>query len=116
MKSVSAAYVVDRVEAQGYEPDMIDGVQVGEFLELSPDGSFANHLDVGLWRSEPATYDYYFKTDEAFHVIEGAATIDLPDTGDRIEVRAGDIAYFNAGARSVWTITETFTKFVVMSN
>jgi uncharacterized cupin superfamily protein len=115
MKSVSAAYVVDRIDAQGYEPDMIDGVQVGEFRDLAPDGGPANHLDAGLWRSEPATYDYFFASDEAFHVVEGAATIELPDTGERIDVRVGDVAYFSAGTRSVWTITESFTKFVVMA-
>jgi uncharacterized cupin superfamily protein len=53
---------------------------------------------VGLWRSEPATYEYPFEHDEAFHVVTGAATIELPDTGERIEVRAGDVAYFTAGA------------------
>ena len=109
MDSAAAAYVVERVDAEGYEPDV-----VGEFHGLQPAGSSANALDVSLWRSDPATYDYLFETDEAFHVVEGAATIELPDTGATIEVRAGDVAYFRAGTRSVWTITEPFKKFVVM--
>src|SRR5690242_7822496 len=115
MKSVSTAFVVDRSDAQGYEPDMIDGVQVGEFRELATDGDSANDLEAGLWRSDPATYDYFFETDEAFHVVEGAATIELPETGERIDVRAGDVAYFSGGTRSVWTITEPFKKFVVIA-
>jgi|tagenome__1003787_1003787.scaffolds.fasta_scaffold20972352_2 uncharacterized cupin superfamily protein len=115
MKSVSTAFVVDRSDAEGYEPDMIDGIQVGEFHELAPHGNSANGLDAGLWRSDPATYDYFFASDEAFHVVEGAATIELPDTGERIEVRTGDIAYFSAGTRSIWKITEPFKKFVVMA-
>jgi uncharacterized cupin superfamily protein len=114
MKSASAEYVVDRVEAEGYEPDMVDGIQVGEFHGLEPKGASANELDVSVWRSDPATYDYLFEKDEAFHVVAGAATIELLDTGERIEVRAGDVAYFLAGTRSVWTITQPFKKFVVM--
>src|SRR6185312_9456855 len=101
---------------EDYEPDMIDGIQVGEFRELVLHGKSVNGLDVGLWRSAPATYDYLFESDEAFHVIEGATTIELPDTGERIELRAGDVAYFSAGTRSVWTITEPFKKFVVIAN
>jgi uncharacterized cupin superfamily protein len=114
MASASAEYVVDRVDAEGYEPEIIDGTQVGEFHGLEPKGASANELDVSLWRSDPATYDYLFESDEAFHVVAGAATIELPDTGETIEVRVGDVAYFSAGTRSVWTITEPFKKFVVM--
>jgi hypothetical protein len=80
MGSATANWVVDRVDADGYEPDIIDGTQVGEF-----------------------------------HVVAGAATVTLTETGEEIELRVGDIAYFSAGTRSVWAITESFKKFVVMS-
>ena len=116
MESATAKYVVDRVDADGYEPDIIDGTQVGEFHRLEPKGASANGLEVGLWRSDPATYDYPFESDEAFHVVAGAATVELPDTGETIELRVGDIAYFRAGTRSVWRITEPFKKFVVISS
>jgi uncharacterized cupin superfamily protein len=114
MESVRGPYVIDRVDAAAYEPDIIDGIQVGEFHGLEPEGATVNELNVGLWRSDPATYDYFFESDEAFHVVEGTATIELPDTGERIEVKVGDVAYFRAGTRSVWTITQPFKKFVVM--
>jgi uncharacterized cupin superfamily protein len=115
MQSVSGAFVVDRVDAEAFEPDIVDGVQVGEFHGLEPEGATANGLEVGLWRSDPATYDYFFEGDEAFHVVEGAATIDLPETDERIELKVGDVAYFRAGTRSVWTITQPFKKFVVIA-
>lgn len=115
MESTRADYVVDRVDADGYDPDIVDGAQVGEYHGLELEGASASALEVGLWRSDPATYDYLFETDEAFHVVAGAATIELTDTGETIEVRTGDVAYFKAGTRSVWTITEPFKKFVVMS-
>jgi uncharacterized protein len=114
MESARADYVVDRVDAEGYEPDIVDGTEVGESHGLEPKGTSANKLDVSVWRSDPATYDYPFERDEAFYVVTGAATVELPDTGESIELRAGDIAYFSAGTRSVWTITQSFKKFVVM--
>ena len=116
MESTKAEYVVDRVDAEAYEPDIIDGTQVGEVHQIEPTGDSADKLDVSLWRSDPATYDYLFEGDEAFHVVEGAATVELPDTGETIELRAGDVAYFAAGTRSIWTITQPFKKFVVIAN
>jgi uncharacterized protein len=116
MGSPKAEYVVDRVDAKGYEPDIIDGTRVGEFHQIEPAGGSAGRLDVCLWRSEPATYPYLFESDEAFHVVEGAATVELPATGEEIDLRAGDVASFRAGTRSIWTITEPFTKFTVIAN
>ena len=114
MTNPTADYVVETVDAEGYEPEMIDGSQVGESHQLEPAGASANALDVSLWRSDPETYDYLFERDEANLVVAGAATVELPETGERIELRAGNIAYFRAGTRSVWSIAEPFKKFVVM--
>lgn len=117
MGTAKDVYVVDRVDTDGYEPDMIDGTQVGEFHQIEPaGGDNADKLDASIWRSDPATYDYLFEADEAFHVVEGAATVELPDSGESIELRAGDVAYFNAGTRSVWKITQPFKKFTVIAN
>jgi uncharacterized cupin superfamily protein len=116
MGNAKAEYVVDRVDAEGFEPDIIDGTQVGEFHQVEPRGDSVDKLDASLWRSDPATYDYLFKGDEAFHVVEGAATVELPDTGESIELRTGDVAYFSAGTRSIWKITEPFKKFTVIAN
>ncbi len=111
-----ATYTVEGVDVGTYEPDMIDGTQVGESHQIDPGRSAASKLDVSLWRSDPATYDYDFDGDEAFQVIEGAATVELPETGETIELRPGDVAHFRAGTKSVWTITEPFKKFVVISS
>lgn len=115
MESANAAYVVDRADAEGFEPDIVGGTQVGEFRGLEPKGASPNELDVSVWRSDPATYDYPFESDEAFYVVAGAATVELPDTGETIELRPGDVGYFTAGTRSVWTITQPFKKFVVIA-
>jgi len=105
---------IDRVDAEGYEPFVVDGKQVGEIRWLrTPRDDASTALEVGLWRSHPAVYDYLFAVDETFHVIEGAVTIDLPESGERIDLEAGDIAFFEAGTPSVWTITKPFKKFVI---
>jgi len=116
MESEQAPYAVDRIaEVTGYEPDVVDGTQVGEYRQLEPSAGSANLLlDASIWRSDPATYEYEFATDEAFHVIEGAVSIELPEAGDTVELRAGDVARFRAGTKSFWKITEPFKKFVVM--
>ncbi len=112
--SQAASYAVDQADAaSGYEPDIVDGTQVGEYRQLEP-GAAPNVLDASVWRSDPATYDYEFATDEAFHVLEGAVAIKLTETGDTVELKAGDVAYFRAGTKSVWEITAPFKKFVVM--
>ena len=49
-------------------------------------------------------------------LVAGAATVELPETGEPIELQVGDIAYFSAGTQSVWTITKPVKKFVVMSS
>ncbi len=85
MESARAEYVVDRVDAEGYEPDIIDGTQVGEFHQIEPEGGSAGKLDACLWRSDPATYDYLFENDEAFYVVEGDFEFRV---GDRV-VRVG---------------------------
>ncbi len=116
MDNAKSDYAVDRVDAEGYEPDIIDGIKVGEFHQIEPAGGSAKKLDACLWRSDPATYEYRFDGDEAFHVLEGMATVELPDSEEKLELRAGDVAYFSAGTRSIWTITQPFKKFTVIAN
>jgi uncharacterized protein len=116
MEGATKTYVVDRVDAGSFEPDVIDGEQVGEFHQIEPGGASESKLDVSLWRSDPGIYDYFFAGDEAFHVVEGAATVELSESGETVELKPGDVAHFKAGTKSVWTITEPFKKFVVISN
>jgi uncharacterized cupin superfamily protein len=89
-------YVTDRADSTEYEPMLIDGVQVGEARWLRAEGSHGN-------------------AHEACHVLEGSVSIELTDTGERILLRAGDVASFDGGTRSVWTFTEPFKKFTVIS-
>lgn len=115
MTTTKQLHVVDRVDAQEFEPFLVGGVQAGEIRWLRTEGSAGNALAAGLWRSEPATYDYAFPGDETFHVLEGAVSIRLPDTDETVHLRAGDVASFDAGTRSVWQIIAPFLKFTVVA-
>lgn len=43
-------------------------------------------------------------------------SIELAETGERVELSAGDVASFPKGTRSTWSFTEPFKKFTVVSN
>jgi uncharacterized protein len=117
MAVAPSRYVVHRSDAIEYQPMLIDGEQVGEAHELRPEGSHGNEHEACLWRTDaPARYEYFFAGDESFCVLEGSVRIDLVETGEEIELKAGDIASFPKGTRSVWTFSEPFKKFTVISN
>jgi uncharacterized cupin superfamily protein len=113
MATVPKPYALDHRDAEEYEPDIVDGIQIGEFRQVETAAD--NALEAGLWRSDPSVGDYVFEVDEVFLVLEGSVEIDLPDTGETISMSAGDIGYFDAGTRSVWRIGEPFKKFVVLA-
>jgi uncharacterized cupin superfamily protein len=108
--------VVDRVDSDDYEPLIIDGEPIGEVHWLRAEGSDGNPHEACLWRtSAPATYDYLFTGDESFLVLDGTASIELVETGETVELKAGDLASFDKGTRSVWKFTEPFKKFTVIT-
>jgi uncharacterized cupin superfamily protein len=51
--------------------------------------------------------------DELFVVLFGAATVEFIDEQRVIELRAGSVVTLVAGARTVWTVTETLRKIWV---
>jgi uncharacterized cupin superfamily protein len=110
-------YAVHRADEFEYQPMLIDGQQVGEAHELRNEGSHGNQHQACLWRTDaPARYEYFFDGDESFYVLEGSVTIELVERGERVELKAGDIASFPKGTRSVWTFSEPFKKFTVISS
>jgi uncharacterized cupin superfamily protein len=117
MAVAAPRHVVHREDAIKYEPMFIDGKQVGETHTLVSEGSHGNEHDASLWRTDaPARYDYFFAGDESFYVLEGSVSIEVVDTGERLELGPGDIASFAKGTHSIWTFNEPFKKFTVISN
>lgn len=117
MATAPRQYVVHRAGEVEYQPMLIDGEQVGEADTLRDEGSRGNAHEACFWRTHaPAQYEYFFSGDESFYVLEGSVTIELMETGERVELRAGDAASFPMGTRSIWTFGEPFKKFTVISS
>jgi uncharacterized cupin superfamily protein len=114
MERTEALYTLDRTDAGEYEPLVIGEEAVGEMRWLERGAASGSALEAGLWRSDPATYEYLFDGDEAFYVLEGEVAIELPESGETIELHPGDTAYFKSGTRSVWRISSPFKKFTVI--
>jgi uncharacterized cupin superfamily protein len=66
----------------------------------------------GLWRVQPSTFRWHFLVHETAHVLAGRVRI-VAEDGTVMELRAGDVAHFVKGARTVWEVTEPLTKFFV---
>jgi uncharacterized cupin superfamily protein len=92
-----------------------DGRTIGEAEWLRRRSERGSSHTAMVWRCEPATFDYQFPGDESFVVLSGAVRIELTAENDVVELRAGDIASFSKGTRSVWTILEPILKFTVVS-
>ncbi|MFD2757804.1 cupin domain-containing protein [Gulosibacter faecalis] len=77
-----------------------------------------NLLVVAFWRVEPAVSPLYDIPlgDESGYVIRGSATIELLDTGETLELAAGDLYTFRKNTLTRWTIHEPFLKFVVVND
>jgi len=61
------------------------------------------------------SFEYLFAGDESFLIVSGHVRIELKEGGGTIDLRAGDVASFPKGTRSVWTIVERVKKFTVVS-
>ena len=110
-----AEYVKSAASSESYEPFMLENKQVGEVHWLTQTNSKGQPTYSGLWRCEPMTFEYEFPGDEIFQVLQGSLQVALSG-GDTVHVREGDIAAFNKGLKSVWTILSPFKKFFVISN
>jgi len=77
----------------------------GCLLSASPDGRITR----GIWACTPGAFRWDWTCDETVAVISGRATVQTGD-GRRIELGPGDMAFFQTGLTSVWTIHEPFRK------
>ena len=66
-------------------------------------------LEVGVWEMTPGVMSDV-ESAEVFVVLSGSATVAFADTGEAIHVQAGDVMRLAAGARTVWSVTETLRK------
>ena len=63
----------------------------------------------GVWECTPGTFKWVFSYDETLVVVSGRATVEL-DTGERVELEPGVMAFFGRGHEATWTVHETLRK------
>jgi uncharacterized cupin superfamily protein len=63
----------------------------------------------GLWHCTPGSFRWYWDYDETIVVVAGRVTVSLDD-GRKVELSPGDLAFFERGQGSVWTVHEDFRK------
>jgi uncharacterized protein len=63
----------------------------------------------GVWECTPGRFKWSFTYDETLVVLSGKATIEL-DTGERVDLSPGTMAFFGRGHDSTWTVHETLRK------
>jgi uncharacterized cupin superfamily protein len=77
----------------------------GCILSQSADGSTVR----GIWACTPGSFRWDWTCDETVTVILGHASVHLSD-GRVVELAPGDMAFFETGLSSTWTIHELFRK------
>jgi uncharacterized cupin superfamily protein len=77
----------------------------GKVLSKSDDGCVVR----GLWDCTPGSFRWEWNYDETVVVVSGRATVALSD-GRSVELNPGDMAFFERGLKSVWTIHTHFRK------
>ena len=63
----------------------------------------------GVWECTPGKFKWTFSYDETLVVASGRAIVEL-DTGERVELEPGVMAFFGRGHESTWTVSETLRK------
>lgn len=63
----------------------------------------------GVWACTPGRFRWNFSYDETVIVIKGRATVEL-EGGRTVSLDPGDMAFFERGQWSTWTIHEPFRK------
>ncbi len=77
----------------------------GAILSKSEDGRKVR----GIWDCSPGSFRWDWTYDETIVVVSGRVTVAL-DSGRKVSLVPGDMAYFERGQGSVWTIHEHFRK------
>jgi len=66
-------------------------------------------LDVGVWEMTPGVMSDV-ESDEMFVVLSGSATVEFAGEDETLHIQAGDVVRLAAGARTVWSVTDTLRK------
>ncbi len=97
----------DVVSVEPVDPQQIvDGQPAAGVVEFPVAG-----IACGLWEHTVGVSSD-IEADEVFVVLSGRAQIRV-DAGPTLDVGPGDVVALEAGARTIWVVTETLRKFWV---
>jgi uncharacterized cupin superfamily protein len=68
---------------------------------------------VMVWECTPGLFNWNYTQDETVVVISGEVFI-TDQSGNERRLAAGDLAFFPAGSRATWRVTERIRKVAVM--
>lgn len=77
----------------------------GKVLSKSADGCVVR----GIWDCTTGSFRWNWDYDETIVVVAGRVSVAL-DNGNKIDLNPGDMAFFERGQGSVWTVHEHFRK------
>lgn len=68
---------------------------------------------MGIWECSPGRWQRTIMEEEFAHFITGSARF-VPESGEPIDIRAGDTIWFPANTRGIWEISEDVRKVYVI--
>ncbi len=80
-----------------------------KWLARSEDGA----VMTALWECSKGKFEWHFGSDELVHILVGSVTVRSED-GKEQTLKVGDVAYFPAGMRTVWTVHDYVRKLAVL--
>lgn len=65
--------------------------------------------DWPTWKKEASRFAWTYSATETCYIVSGRAII-TPETGEPVEIKAGDLVSFPAGLNCTWDILEDIEK------
>uniref|UniRef100_A0A832GM62 DUF861 domain-containing protein n=1 Tax=Caldimicrobium thiodismutans TaxID=1653476 RepID=A0A832GM62_9BACT len=62
-----------------------------------------------IWTKEISRFDWYYGETEVCYFLEGKVIVELP-SGEKVEIKAGDLVTFPKGLSCIWDIKEPVRK------
>ena len=84
----------------------------GQVVVMSDDAK----LGGGVWQCTAGAIEWDYEVDEIVYILEGGASVENRETGEKCELARGDMAHFPAGTKVTWRVADFVRKaFVVRS-
>jgi len=73
----------------------------------------AGEPDYGIWECSPGRWRRQVKEAEFTYFLAGRCTF-TADDGQKVEIAAGDAAYWSANSMGIWDVHETIRKVYII--